>query len=91
VTTPIQRPSSRGLFARERRQPGRPFPHDVDLWVDGGAHEDGPLVSDAPPLAADLVMTRWEAVSLAVGPALCLGGLLFLAHAAQELRDHAWF
>ncbi len=83
--------SGGGPFGIERRQPGRPFPGDADLWVDGGGHLDFVLVSDAPPARADLAVSPWRALGLVLGPALSLGGLLYLAHATDQLRARGHF
>jgi len=80
-----------GPFGIERRQPGRPFPAEVDLWVDGGGHLDFVLVSDAPPAPADLAVSRWRALGLVLGPAMSLAGLLYLAHAADLMRARGRF
>ena len=79
--------SGRGRFGRERRQPGRPFPDDADLWVDGGAL-DFVQVSDRLPARTDVAVAPWRVLGLALGPALCLGGLLYLARAADQIRAH---
>jgi hypothetical protein len=80
-----------GPFGIERRSPGRPFPADVDLWVDGGGLLDFVLVSDAAPVADQLVMSRWRTLGLLLGPALSLTGLLYLAHAADQLHSQGRF
>lgn len=84
-------PKSMGPFGIERRAPGRPFPGEVDLWVDGGGLLDFVLVSDAPPAGDQLVMSRWRTLGLLVGPALSLTGLLYLAHAADQLHSQGRF
>jgi hypothetical protein len=82
-----QRPApGGGPFGIERRQPGRPFPAEANLWVDGGGHLDFLLISDTPPARADLAVSSWRALGIALGPALSLTGLLYLAHAADQLR-----
>jgi hypothetical protein len=82
---------SGGPFGIERRQPGRPFPGEADLWVDGGGHLDFVLVSDTPPARADLVVPPWRALGIVLGPALSLAGLVYLAHAADQLRARGRF
>jgi len=84
-------PRGGGPFGIERRQPGRPFPAEVDLWVDGGGHLDFVLVSDAPPARADLTVSWWRGLGLVMGPAMSLAGLLYLAHAADQLRARGRF
>ncbi len=84
-------PKRTGPFGIERRAPGRPFPGDVDLWVDGGGLLDFVLVSDAPPAGDQLVMSRWRTLGLLLGPALSLTGLLYLAHAADQLHTQGRF
>jgi hypothetical protein len=84
-------PRSRGPFGIERRSPGRPFPGEVDLWVDGGGLLDFVLVSDAPPVREELAVSRWRTLGLLLGPALSLSGLLYLAHAADQLRNQGRF
>ena len=80
-----------GPFGIERRMPGRPFPGEVDLWVDGGGILDFVLVSDAPPARQELAMSRWRTLGLLLGPALSLTGLLYLAHAADQLHSQGRF
>lgn len=84
-------PRTTGPFGIERRAPGRPFPGDVDLWVDGGGLLDFVLVSDAPPAGDQLAMSRWRTLGLLLGPALSLTGLLYLAHAADQLHSQGRF
>jgi len=81
-------PKRGGPFGIERRVPGRPFPGDVDLWVDGGGLLDFVLVSDSPPGPEALSISPWRALGLLLGPALSLSGLLYLAHAADRLYGH---
>lgn len=82
------RPKRSGPFGIERRLPGRPFPGDVDLWVDGGGLLDFVLVSDSPPGRDALSISPWRILGLLLGPALSLSGLLYLAHAAERLYGH---
>lgn len=84
-------PRSAGPFGIERRSPGRPFPGEVNLWVDGGGLLDFVLISDAPPAGENLVVSRWRTLGLLLGPALSLTGLLYLAHAADQLRNQGRF
>jgi hypothetical protein len=84
-------PRTSGPFGIERRSPGRPFPGDVDLWVDGGGLLDFVFISDGPPAGHDLVVSRWRQLGLMLGPALSLSGLLYLAHAADALRNQGRF
>jgi len=86
-----QPPRGSGPFGIERRSPGRPFPGDVDLWVDGGGLLDFVLISDGPPAGQDLVVSRWRQLGLMLGPALSMSGLLYLAHAADALRNQGRF
>ena len=83
--SPGPREKRGGPFGIERRQPGRPFPGDVDLWVDGGGLLDFVLVSDTTPGKEQFALSPWRALGLLLGPALSLGGLLYLAHAADQL------
>jgi hypothetical protein len=80
-----------GPFGIERRTPGRPFPGEVNLWMDGGGLLDFVLISDAPPAGQDLVVSRWRQLGILLGPALSLSGLLYLAQAAERLRDQGRF
>ncbi|HKQ56357.1 MAG TPA: hypothetical protein VJY35_00700 [Candidatus Eisenbacteria bacterium] len=80
-----------GPFGIERRTPGRPFPGEVDLWVDGGGLLDFVLVSDAPPQRRELAMSKWRTLGLLLGPALSMAGLLYLAHAADTLHSQGRF
>ena len=84
-------PRGTGPFGIERRARGRPFPGEVDLWVDGGGLLDFVLVSDAPPSSDQIAVSKWRTLGLLLGPALSLTGLLYLAHAADQLRSQARF
>lgn len=80
-----------GPFGIERRQPGRPFAGEADLWVDSGGMLDFVLVSDSPPAPGELSVSRWRTLGLMLGPALSLSGLIYLAHAAELLRGQGRF
>jgi hypothetical protein len=84
-------PKSTGPFGIERRSTGRPFPGEVDLWVDGGGLLDFILVTDTPPQPEQLVVSKWRTLGLLLGPALSLTGLLYLAHAADQLHSQGRF
>ena len=84
-------PRRAGPFGIERRQPGRPFAGDVELWVDSGGLLDFVLVSDAPPERSAFALSRWRTLGLMLGPALSLAGLIYLAHAADLLRSQGRF
>jgi hypothetical protein len=84
-------PRSTGPFGIERRSTGRPFPGDVDLWMDGGGLLDFVLVTDAPPSQDLLAVSKWRTLGLLLGPALSLTGLLYLAHAADQLHSQGRF
>lgn len=49
------------------------------------------LISDAPPTEAQLAISRWRTLGLLLGPALSLSGLLYLAHAADQLHRQGRF
>jgi hypothetical protein len=83
----VHREHTSGPFGIERRQPGRPFAAEVDLWMDRGGHLDFVLVADAAPAATSLVPARWRLAGLVLGPVLSLGALMFIAHAADVLRS----
>ena len=85
------RPRGAGPFGIERRRPGRPFPGEVDLWMDAGGLLDFMLISDAPPSADTLSVSRWRTLGLLLGPALSLTGLLYLAHVADRLHSQGRF
>ncbi|TMQ72281.1 MAG: hypothetical protein E6K81_07775 [Candidatus Eisenbacteria bacterium] len=93
--TPIPRVKAQAArrrpFGRERRRAGRPFPDEVDLWVDAGGALEYVRVSDRPPTRTELAVSPWPGLGLVLGPALSLGGLLYLARAADVLRDHGRF
>lgn len=84
-------PRSTGPFGIERRSTGRPFPGDVDLWMDGGGLLDFVLVTDQAPSQDLLAVSKWRTLGLLLGPALSLTGLLYLAHAADQLRSQGRF
>jgi len=90
-TGPNGQPRRGGPFGIERRMPGRPFPGEVDLWVDGGGLLDFVLVSDAAPAGKELALSKWRTLGLLLGPALSLTGLLYLAHAADQLHSQGRF
>jgi len=60
---------------------------DADFWIE----PDGPLdylrVFDHLPTSAELEISVWRVLGLALGPTLALAGLLYLARAADRLRD----
>lgn len=59
---------------------------EPDLWVGGGEHLDFLLVSDRPPNAARLMPPAYRILGIAIGPALSLAGLLYLASALEAMR-----
>lgn len=58
-----------------------------DLWIDDGGALDFLEVSDTPPGRPRLAWAGVQGLGLAAGPLLSLGGLLYLAHAADRLRE----
>lgn len=58
-----------------------------ELWIDDGGTLDFLLVSEAPPGRPRLAWAGVQGLGLAAGPLLSLGGLLYLAHAADRLRE----
>jgi hypothetical protein len=60
---------------------------DPDLWVGNDDHLDFLLVSDQPPGEEDLRVPNRLAIGALVGPALSLGGMLYLASVADYLRS----
>lgn len=84
-------PRSTGPFGIERRSTGRPFPGEVDLWVDGSGLLDFVLVTDTPPRPEQLVVSKWRTLGMLLGPALSLTGLIYLAHAADQLHSQGRF
>lgn len=67
--------------------PGAAAPASPDLWIDEGGALDYLEVSDAPIGRPRLAWSGVRALGLAAGPLLSLGGLLYLAHAADRLRE----
>lgn len=65
---------------------GEPPGEGPDLWLDAGDHLAYLRVSDRAPAPAALRVPAWRTLGAFVGPALSLGGLLYLAHAADRLR-----
>jgi len=59
---------------------------DPDLWIGNDDHLDFVLVSDQPPGEEDLDVPKRLAMGVLVGPALSLGGMLYLASVADYLR-----
>jgi hypothetical protein len=64
----------------------RPGAADADLWIGPDDHLDFLLVSDQPPGDDDLRIPHRRAAGVLIGPALSLGGLLYLASVADYLR-----
>ena len=64
---------------------------DPELWIGLDNHLDFLLVSDQPPGDHDLHVPRYRALGLLVGPALSMGGLLYLAGVADYLRSMGQF
>jgi hypothetical protein len=64
---------------------------EPDFWIGPGEHLDFLLVSDAAPRPERLHLAAARLVGLALGPALSLAGMLYLAHAADWLRVHGGF
>jgi hypothetical protein len=64
---------------------------DPELWIGLDNHLDFLLVSDQPPGDHDLHVPRYRALGLLVGPALSMGGLLYLASVADYLRSMGQF
>jgi hypothetical protein len=58
----------------------------AELWLGPGESLDFLLVSHASPRPVELSVPRWRTLGAAVGPALTLAGLLYLANAADALR-----
>ncbi|HYM80460.1 MAG TPA: hypothetical protein VEY91_03490 [Candidatus Limnocylindria bacterium] len=65
---------------------GRRTSHEPDLWIDGGGHLEFMLVSDRAPSTDALRIGAARMIGLAGGPLVSLGGLVYLAHAADQLR-----
>ena len=59
---------------------------DPDLWIGNDDHLDFLLVSDQPPGEEDLRIPSRLAMGVLVGPALSMGGMLYLASVADYLR-----
>jgi hypothetical protein len=57
------------------------------LWIDDGGHLGLLAISDREPELRDLTASRIRTVGLLLGPLLSLGGLLYLANAAEYLRS----
>lgn len=64
----------------------RSWAHEPDLWIAADGHLEFLRVSDRLPEPGGCVMPGWRAVGVVLGPLLSLGGLLYLAHAADRLR-----
>ena len=60
---------------------------DPDLWIGNDDHLDFMLVSDQPPGEEDLHVPSRLAIGVLLGPALSLGGMLYLASVADYLRS----
>jgi hypothetical protein len=65
--------------------------HEPELWIGLDSHLDFLLVSDQPPGEHDLHVPRHRALGVLVGPALSMGGLLYLASVADYLRSMGQF
>jgi hypothetical protein len=64
---------------------------EPDLWLGPGDHLDYLLVSDTPPRPERLHVSPLRLAGLVLGPALSLAGMVYLAAAAQALRDRGGF
>jgi hypothetical protein len=64
---------------------------EPDLWLGAGDQLDFLLISDAPPQSRRLSVSPLRLAGLALGPALSLAGMLYLAAAAQALLDRGGF
>ncbi len=64
---------------------------EPDLWLGPGDQLDFLLVSDASPRPGRLRVPALRLGGLGIGPALSLGGMLYLAHVADWLRAHGGF
>jgi len=60
---------------------------EPELWIDDGGHLDFLWISDRPPDPRELAPPWIRAVGLVLGPALSLGGLLYLANAVDFLHS----
>jgi hypothetical protein len=56
-------------------------------WIDEGGHLEFTWVSNHGPEPQDLRISTLRLIGLALGPVLGLGGLLYLASAADRLRE----
>jgi hypothetical protein len=59
---------------------------EPDLWVSGGEQLDFLLVSDRPPVIARHAVHPLRPIGIVIGPLLTIGGLFYLASAADYLR-----
>ena len=59
---------------------------EPELWVGGGEQLDFLLVSDRAPEPARLAPPAYRALGIALGPALSLAGLIYLASALEAMR-----
>ena len=64
---------------------------EPELWIGLDGYLDFMLVSDQPPGEQDLNVPRRRTLGVLVGPALSLGGLLYLASVADYLRSMGQF
>ncbi len=68
-----------------------PAAAEPDLTLGPGEHLDFLLVSDAPPRPERLRASALRLGGLVLGPALSLAGMLYLAYAADWLRNRGGF
>ncbi len=61
-------------------------PAEPSLWIGRGEHLEFLLISDEEPHPHHLAPPAWRAAGVAVGPALSLAGLSYLAGALDTLR-----
>ncbi len=64
---------------------------EPDLWIAADGHLEFLRVSDRAPDPRALAPHGWGAIGAVLGPALSLGGLLYLARAAERLRASGGF
>jgi hypothetical protein len=64
---------------------------DPDLWLGSGEHLDFLLVSGGEPALSRYTVPAWRVLGTALGPALSMAGLLYLASALDFWRAHGAF
>jgi hypothetical protein len=63
---------------------------EPDLWIESDGHMETLRIFDRAPDLAELSVPAWRTLGVALGPALGLAGLIYLASVADRLRGRSF-